>query len=84
MTDEHTDTAEDTTEEREESSESTGAQFEFPQSIRDAALRIMDAADDVADWLEDGISKVWSRSTGDDVEEGVVEEIQEDEESEDD
>jgi hypothetical protein len=84
MTDEHTDTAEDTTEEREESSESTGVQFEFPQSIRDAALRIMDAADDVADWLEDGISKVWSRSTGDDVEEGVVEEIQEDEESEDD
>ena len=39
---------------------------------------------DVADWLEDRISQVWSRSTGDDVEEGVVEEIQEDEESQDD
>ncbi len=83
MTDEQTEKAEDTSGQTEESAASTEMTFEIPQSLRDAAVRIMDAADDVADWIEDGISKIWSRSTDPDVEEAEVEEIRDEDESTD-
>ncbi len=81
MTDEQTEKTEDTSGQTEESAASTEMNFEIPQSLRDAAVRIMDAADDVADWIEDGISKIWSRSTDADVEEAEVEEIRDEDES---
>ncbi len=83
MTDEQTEKAEDTGGRSEESAASTDQTFEIPQSLRDAAVRIMDAADDVADWIEDGISKIWSRSTDADVEEAEVEEIPDEDKSTD-
>ncbi len=83
MIDEQTEKTEDTSEKSDESAASTEMNFEIPQSLRDAAVRIMDAADDVADWIEDGISKIWSRSTSDDVEEAEVEEISDQDKSTD-
>ena len=85
MTEEQTDKAESTDEASEDSSTATEMHFEFSQTIHDAALRIMDAADNVADWLEDGISKIWSTSSSDadDVEEAVVEEVHDESDSSD-
>ncbi len=83
MIDEQTEKPEDTGEKSDESAASTEISFEIPQSLRDAAVRIMDAADDVADWIEDGFNKIWSRSTSDDVEEAEVEEIRDEDESTD-
>jgi len=83
MIDEQTEKAEDTGEKADESAASTEMNFEIPQSLRDAALRIMDAADELADWIEDGISKVWCRSTSDDVEEAEVQEIRDEDKSTD-
>ncbi len=83
MIDEQTEKAEDTGEKADESAASTEMNFEIPQSLRDAALRIVDAADELADWIEDGISKVWCRSTSDDVEEAEVQEIRDEDKSTD-
>jgi len=83
MIDKQTEKAEDASENADESADSSEMSFEIPQSLRDAAVRIMDAADDVADWIEDGIGKIWSRSTSDDVEEAEVEEIRDDDKSTD-
>lgn len=83
MTDEQTEQSKDENGTTGESAPWTGLNFEIPPSFRDAAVRIMDAADDVADWIEDGISKIWSHSSGEDTEEAEVEEIRDEDEPKD-
>ncbi len=70
----------------DESTESHGFHFVLPEPVRQGAVFLMDKADDVADWIEEGIGRLWSTpGQGDDVEEAEVTEVTDvDEQNEDD